>query len=297
MLHRGSSRIVRKAATSRRGNVRWSRSAWSSGTIWLEERVLLSGLDPSVINSAVPIAIGSPASGNLTQGGAAFYEIEPSSDGRLIAQTEPGSSSLQLRLSLYDVQGNLLVESDGQSAGRLDPLVDQYVNVGPGSVLEVQSLSGSGAYSLSTSFIPSSDPFQTLPLSPLFQGTGYAPIAVGDFTNNGILDIVAPDGVHLGTGDGTFQPTSPTGALVDPTTRPSAIAVGDFNGDNNLDVAIAAGRDRQRLDLAGQRRWHIPAGDDDRLAGRWHARRDRGGRLRQRPNRPGGRHRRHRRPH
>jgi large repetitive protein len=195
------------------------------------------------MNSAASIAIGSPVSGNLTSGGADFYEIQPSSNGLLIAQTQPGSNSLQLRLSLCDGQGNLLVQSDGQSTGRLDPLVDQHVAAGA-DFLEVQSLSGSGAYSLSTSLTPSSDPFQTLPLNPNFQGIGFVPIAVGDFSNNGILDIVAADGVHLGNGDGTFQAPSATGALADPASGPSAIAVGDFNNDHNLDVAVAlAGTD------------------------------------------------------
>ena len=41
--------------------------------------------------------------------GADFYEIEPSADGRLIAQTAALSAGLELRLSLYDGQGNLLV--------------------------------------------------------------------------------------------------------------------------------------------------------------------------------------------
>ena len=63
----------------------------------------------------------------------------------------------------------------------------------------MQSLSGSGTYSLSTSLTPASGPSQTLALPPNFQGTGFAPIAVGDFTNNGVHDIVAPDGVHLGS--------------------------------------------------------------------------------------------------
>ena len=52
-----------------------------------------------------------------------------------------------------------------------------------------------------------------------FQGSSYAPIAVGDFTNNGILDIVAPDGVHLGTGDGTFEAPSADRRARRPQTR------------------------------------------------------------------------------
>jgi len=246
MFHLRSSRVVPKTVPRRREDFRSARCYWSWGTIWLEERVLLSGipLNPSVI------AIGSTVSGNLALGGADFYEIQPGSDGQLIAQTHGDSDGLQLRLSIYDGQGNLLVESDGQSTGRLDPLIDQHVAAGA-DFLEVQSLSGSGIYSLSTSFTPASDPFQTLVLPSSFQGESYAPIAVGDFTNNGngILDIVAPDGVHLGTGDGTFQ--APSGApLVDPASNPSAIAVGYFNSDHNLDVAVAlAGTDSISISL------------------------------------------------
>ncbi len=91
------------------------------------------------------------------------------------------------------------MQSDGQSAGHLNPLIDQHVAAG-NDILEVQSLGQArGAYSLFTSFTPASDPSQTVGLPADFQGSFYAPpIAVGDFTNNGVTDIVAPDGVHLG---------------------------------------------------------------------------------------------------
>ena len=231
-----SVRVTPRNVTSRRNSVRANQSAWSPGVIWLEERILLSGtlLDP------VPIAIGAPVSGNLSQGGADFYQIQPGSAGRLIAQTYNPSNGLGLRLSIYDGQGNLLVQSDGQSSGRLNPLIDWHVAPGA-DIVEVQSLSGAGSYSLLTSLTPASDPFQNLPLPASFQGAIYAPIAAGDFTNNGVTDIVAPDGVHLGTGDGTFQSPSTYSPLVDPSLQPSAIAVGDFNNDHNLDVAIALG--------------------------------------------------------
>src|SRR5262249_234582 len=160
---------------------------------WLEERVLLSGglrntpglvtaqnapfvLPASVMYGAVPIAMGSAVSGNLTQGGADFYQIQPNSNGRLIAQPHPHSNGPQLRLALFDGQGNLLVESDGQSIGRLDPLIDQHVSGGISSTglaqadfLEVQSRSGAGSYSLSTSLVPATDPGQTLALPANFQ--------------------------------------------------------------------------------------------------------------------------------
>jgi hypothetical protein len=229
-----SVRVARRIVTNRRGYVRTRHGSWSSATIWLEERILLSG----TLTNPVPIAIGAPVSGNLSQGGSDFYQIQPDSAGRLIAETYNPSAGLGLRLSVYDSQANLLVESDGQSSGRLNPLIDQHVSSGA-EILEVQSLTGSGAYSLSTSLTPASSSAQNLALSPNFQGTGYAPIAVGDFTNNGVDDIVAPDGVHLGAGDGTFQAPAADPPLADPANGSSAIAVGYFNNDDKLDVAIA----------------------------------------------------------
>ncbi len=68
-------------------------------------------------------------------------------------------------------------------------------------------------------------------------------IGVGDFNGDGKLDVVtagtfggsAPVNVLLGNGDGTFR----LGASYTGETSPAAIAVGDFNGDHKLDMAIA----------------------------------------------------------
>jgi hypothetical protein len=82
-------------------------------------------------------------------------------------------------------------------------------------------------------------PFQTYAVSNNFGANG---IAIADMNHDGALDLVvtttnAPSTVEvlLGNGDGTFQ--SPNTRLV--SNGAVALAVGDFNGDGNLDVAVA----------------------------------------------------------
>jgi hypothetical protein len=75
-------------------------------------------------------------------------------------------------------------------------------------------------------------------------GTAPAAVAVGDFNGDGFLDIAVANytantvSVLLGNGNGTFQEHQDfsTGAG---TQNPSWLAVGDFNRDGNLDLAVA----------------------------------------------------------
>ena len=77
--------------------------------------------------------------------------------------------------------------------------------------------------------------------SVLFAGSAPHFVAVGDFNNDGIPDIVSANygsntvSILLGVGNGTF------GSAINSTagSYPISVAVGDFNGDGKLDVAVA----------------------------------------------------------
>ncbi len=88
--------------------------------------------------------------------------------------------------------------------------------------------------------------FTQAPSSPIAVGTGPQAIAAGDFNADGKLDLAVADGANglnshvtilLGNGDGTF--TQAPGSPIAVGTGPDALAVGDFNGDGKLDLAVA----------------------------------------------------------
>ena len=82
--------------------------------------------------------------------------------------------------------------------------------------------------------------FQATPISIPDTGAN-AGVALGDFNNNGTLDLVVangggqPDTVWLNDGAGNFAQS----ATLDPSNGRD-VAVGDFNNDGNLDFAVAA---------------------------------------------------------
>jgi hypothetical protein len=82
------------------------------------------------------------------------------------------------------------------------------------------------------------------------EGGSYS-VAVGDFNGDGHLDLAVPGGpetvsILLGNGDATFQAPHNYAAGLPPMCDQcdvgvSSIAVGDFNGDGYVDLAVAGG--------------------------------------------------------
>lgn len=180
----------------------------------------------------------------LPSGTEHYYKIVLIEPGNVTAQIQGSISPLSLAvgeaaisLTLLDVHGNPIVQSNGQSANSFNPsithgLVGNPDDGGPIYYLKVANLGGEATYNLTTMFAPSVSTLQTIPLDhPLT-------VVDADFNGDGIIDLViAPSNsssmtVLLGNGDGTFQKASP----VDTGMLGSTVASGDFNEDGRIDL-------------------------------------------------------------
>jgi hypothetical protein len=220
-----ASQIGRRHARDRRLRV-WS---YRPSLGWLERRTLFAGL-PDLLGNALPLALGSPRTATIAPFAATFYSVSSDTGGKLTIQLD--APALATRLSLVDRQGQPLVQSDGSTTGA--GLID--VNVSAGiHFLEVQCLAGQGTYRISADLIPTVAAFQTVPTG----FPGYSPIAAGRFHGTDFpVDLVAPDGIHVGNGDGTFQSTPEGGSLALPGWTVTAITAADFNNDGLPDIAF-----------------------------------------------------------
>jgi hypothetical protein len=85
--------------------------------------------------------------------------------------------------------------------------------------------------------------FAPVPGSPFTTGTNPDFVAIGDFNGDGVQDLVVSNlnsnnvTVFLGNGAGGF--TAASGSPITVGTSPQAVALGDFNGDGKLDLAVA----------------------------------------------------------
>ena len=108
---------------------------------------------------------------------------------------------------------------------------DDFVQTKPGNGEILVSLnSGSGTFSIGTAYA----------VTGISSSDSVRGVAVGDFNQDGYMDIVATEndqdkiGVFLNDGDGTFGAVS----LLDITT-PNFVEVADMNQDNKPDIVVA----------------------------------------------------------
>src|SRR5262245_357488 len=196
--------------------------------------------------AVLPLEANDQVAGSISSPGEVDeFEITLANSGRLIAevQTRPGCG-LDTRLSLLGPEGQLLIQSDGQSLTNPDDLITQHLQTGTYFV-KVEGLGGgTGDYTLNTQFVPATSPDQPIVVdfkrrSPWIPTHTFN--VTGDFNGDGRLDIATSDiatlgvSVLLGLGDGTFQ----SGRIFAAGDGPTGIVAADLNRDGRLDLAVA----------------------------------------------------------
>jgi FG-GAP-like repeat/FG-GAP repeat len=186
-----------------------------------------------------------------------FFHLHVAESGDLRISVEPAEgSTLDSRLALFNTEsfllvndiprggGGLLTVSDDRSIDDPNPLIervllpgDYFIQVSAGGLG-----TGTGAYTLSTTFVPEPSPFYANQQDAPGQQVGDNPVALvaADFNRDGNLDLATANrdstnvSVLLGIGDNGFFPEMHFSL----PEAPVAIATADVNSDGRPDLAI-----------------------------------------------------------
>ncbi len=227
----------------------------------LEDRNLPSFLAPvSYPVGTTPVAV---ATGDFSGDGKPDLVVANRDNSTISVLMNNGDGTFQAAVS-YAAGGSpvSVAVGDINGDGKLDIVTANYLgyySTGPtGASGSVSVLLGNG----DGTFQPAQTTALPLPLppTPVYGNLSQRPdsVAVGDFNNDGKLDVAVAAGtftgggsyayaqngyahVLLGHGDGTFAPAVTTALPSLPSSSPGSLAVGDFDGNHKLDLAIADG--------------------------------------------------------
>jgi len=171
-------------------------------------------------------------------------------DARVIASFSPVSPTA---VSVADFNGD----------GKADVAISLF--------LGLSQISSTGLYDSIAVLPGNGDGSFRAPLFSQSPGNNNYEVAVGDFNNDGKLDLVTRTGlpetlyVSLGNGDGTFLPAyaiwSPPNTIYESVASGlSSFTIGDFNGDGNLDIAADANGARVEVLLGTGTGAFVPTG-------------------------------------
>ena len=213
-------------------------------------------LDLAVANQEsdnVSILLGGDGDGTFTQAGDSPVTVGDAPFSVAVGDFD-GDDVLDLAVANIETDNVSILLGDGD--GTFTEAADSPVTVGDGPVsVAVGDFDGDDVLDLAVANVNSNivsillgdgdGTFTEAADSPVTVGVAPLSVAVGDFDGDDVLDLAVANAfslasnvsILLGDGDGTFTEAADSPVTVG--VAPRSVAVGDFDGDDVLDLAVA----------------------------------------------------------